>query len=175
MKVLIATGSVRKGRVSDSLQQLVTKDLQARDVEVTVADFREIQLPFFDNEHTPDSEGYEVNSEAGKLWSKLVKEADAVVLLTPEYNHSMTAVQKNAIDTLYAEWNGKPVVAIPYGWYAGEHAMVTLRTVLGRLKADLKPVVGGLTFKKDIDVDGSLLDEEAATKTIHEALDQIVS
>ena len=48
-------------------------------------------------------------------WTKLVAEADGVLLLTPEYNHTMTPVQLNAVDWIGKEWEDKPVALVGYG------------------------------------------------------------
>jgi NAD(P)H-dependent FMN reductase len=56
------------------------------------------------------------------------------VLITPEYNHGYPAVLKNALDHVFAEWNGKPVGFVGYGGPgAGLRAVEQLRP--GRRRA----------------------------------------
>ena len=38
------------------------------------------------------------------MWSKLVAANDKVLLITPKYNHGLSAIEKNALDTLSKEW-----------------------------------------------------------------------
>lgn len=172
--ILVVLASARKGRVADQIFQHVKKDLDTRtDVNVTVADLAEINLPFFDNEHAPASGDYTITNPAALQWQKLVAEADAVVMLTPEYNHTLSAIQKNAIDTLKAEWENKPVAIIGYGWTGASLSMVTINEVLPFLGVDLKPNHAALSFMKDINVDGTILDEESVNAQIKKAIDEI--
>lgn len=172
--ILVVLSSARKGRAADNILALVKKDLETReDTNVTVADLSEIALPFFDNEHAPASPDYVITNPAAQQWQKLVAESDAVVMLTPEYNHTVNAIQKNAIDTLKAEWEGKPVVLIGYGWSGASLAMVTLNEVLPFLGADLKANPAQLAFMKDINIDGTALDETSAATQIKTALNEI--
>lgn len=172
--VLVVLASARKGRVADKILEYVKNDLDTReDVTITVADLKEINLPFFAHEHVPASPDYVPNDPAVIAWAKLVAEADAVVFLTPEYNHTINAIQKNAIDSLSREWKDKPVVVIGYGWSGASLALVTLTEVLTFLKTDLKPNPAQLAFIKDINTDGTIVDEASVTKQIKTALDEI--
>lgn len=45
----------------------------------------------------------------------MIEPLDGFVLMTPEYNHSVVAPLKNALDTLYSEWARKPVAFVGYG------------------------------------------------------------
>jgi NAD(P)H-dependent FMN reductase len=62
-------------------------------------------------------------------FAEMVAKADAIVMVTPEYNHGYTAVLKNAIDWLYAEWINKPVGFVGYGGVGGARAIEQLRQV----------------------------------------------
>ena len=62
--------------------------------------------------------------------------ADAFVIITPEYNHSYPAPLKLAIDSVYPEWQAKPVAFVSYGGYAaGLRAVEPLRCVFAELHA----------------------------------------
>jgi NAD(P)H-dependent FMN reductase len=172
--VLVVLSSARKGRVADKVFEYVKKDLEARDdINIIKADLKEINLPFFAHELAPASPDYVPTDPAVIAWGKLVSEADAIVWLTPEYNHTVNAIQKNAIDSLKAEWEGKPVVIIGYGWTGASLSLVTLNEVLPFLKADLKPNAAHLSFMKEINTDGTLIDEASVTTKIKTAIDEI--
>ena len=172
--VLVVLASARKGRAADEISEHVKADIDARDgMNSTVADLKEINLPFFDNELAPASPEYTITNPRALIWQKLVAESDAVVFLTPEYNHTLSAIQKNAIDTLKAEWEGKPVVVVGYGWGGASLALVTLTEVLTFLKTDLKPNPALLSFMKDINLDGTAIDEAAVAEKIKIAIDEI--
>jgi NAD(P)H-dependent FMN reductase len=63
-----------------------------------------------------------------------MQSTDALVLVMPEYNRGYNAALKNAIDFLYAEWEGLPVACVGYGWYGARHAKAALRQTLERVK-----------------------------------------
>ena len=172
--VLVVISSARKGRVADKVLEYVKNDIEAREgFNVTVADLKEIDLPYFDNETSPSAPNYIATDSRVIEWGKLVSEADAVVWLTPEYNHTINGIQKNAIDSLKNEWEGKPVVIVGYGWTGASLSLITLNEVLPFLKADLKPNPALLTFMKDLNPDGSILDEASTMGQIKTAIDEI--
>jgi len=174
--ILVVTGSARKGRVADSILAHVSSELEGRDdITVTIADLKEINLPFFDDQHAPASPDFKSSNVVVEAWTKLVAEADGVVLVMPEYNHSMSAIQKNALDWIHAEWIGKPVSIVGYGWSGGSLALITAKAVLGNLKAKMQPTPALLGFMKDINPDGSILDEAAVNAAIRATVDELVN
>lgn len=174
--VLIVTGSIRPGRVADKVLPLVKNELASRDgVEVQVADVKDLDLPFFDAEQPPSSPDFQVTDERVKAWTARVAAADAVLFLVPEYNHTMTAVQKNAIDWIYEEWNDKPVAFIGYGWVGGARAIETAKTVLANVKAKLLPTAATLRFMKELAVDGSVIDEPEVAASIEATVTELLA
>ena len=173
--ILVVIGSARKGRVADKVLEYIQADAARRDnATITVADLKELNLPFFDNEQSPQSPDYTITDPQVAAWSEMVKAADSVVFITPEYNHTLSAIQKNALDSLGADWIEKPVTAVAYGWSGGSLAVLTLREVLENLKADTKHNIAQLGFMKDLNPDGSLLDEANVAAQIAAAIDEIV-
>jgi chromate reductase len=106
--VAIFVGSLRK----DSLNRRMAKALIGLAPESLSLEIVEIgHLPFYnqDFEENPSKEVREFRQR--------VKSADAVLFVTPEYNRSVPAVLKNAIDVgsrPYGQnsWNGKPGAVI---------------------------------------------------------------
>lgn len=173
-KLLVVLGSARKGRVADKINEYIAADIAGReDVTATIADLTEINLPFFNSEVIPGNPDYAPTDTNVIAWSNLVKDADAVVFVTPEYNHSLSAIQKNAIDSLFSDWTDKPVTAVAYGWGAGSFSVPSLRKVLGHVKADVKDTFAQLGFMKDLNPDGSLLDAVNVKAQIAAAIDQV--
>jgi NAD(P)H-dependent FMN reductase len=174
--VLVVIGSARKGRVADKVLDYIQKDIEARDgVNAVVADLKVINLPFFDNENSPASPDYAPTDEHVLVWQKMVAESDSVVFITPEYNHTLSAIQKNAIDSLYAEWANKPTAVVAYGWSGGSLSVTALSDILPHIKAVFHPETAAkLAFMKGINVDGTLLDEASVSAQIKTAIDSIV-
>jgi len=174
-KILAVIGSARPGRVADKVLGYIKDEVATRsDVELTVADLAELNLPFFNNENAPISPDYVITDPQVTAWSELVKANDSVLFITPEYNHTLSAIQKNALDSLGADWVEKPVTAVAYGWTGGSLAVETLREVLSNLKADTKQSIAQLGFMKDLNPDGSLLDEANVKAQITAAINEIV-
>ena len=174
-KVLIVIGSARVGRVADSVSKYVQAELATIDnVSVTIADLKEIDLPFFDNESSPLSPDYVITNPNVLAWSQMVQAADSLVFITPEYNHAMTAIQKNALDSLGAEWDKKPVTVVAYSWSGGSHAIANFKEVAGNLKADIKTSFSELTFMKDLNPDGTLIDEASVAAQIKATINEIL-
>lgn len=173
--ILVVIGSARKGRVADKVLDYIKADIAKReDVTITVADLAEAKLPFFDNEQSPLSPDYVINDSQVQAWSDAVQAADSVLFITPEYNHSVSAIQKNALDSLGADWANKPVSAVAYGWSGGSLAVLNLREILENLKADAKHGMAQLGFMKDLNPDGSLMDEANVNLQIAAAIDELV-
>lgn len=172
--ILVVIGSARTGRVADKVLTYLTNDLEKReDVSFTVVDLKESKLPFFDDEYTPTSPEFQITDPQVAAWSEQVKAADSVVFITPEYNHSLSAIQKNAIDWLGQEWVEKSVSAVAYGWSGGSLAVLALREALETVKADVKHSIAQLAFMKDINPDGTLLDEASVSAQIAATIDEI--
>ncbi|MFZ1361096.1 MAG: NAD(P)H-dependent oxidoreductase [Candidatus Saccharimonadales bacterium] len=162
-KVIVVTGSVRPNSVNENVVPLVVSELEKQKAEVTVADLKEMNLPFFDAPLPPTAPDFEAPHESVRAWTKRIDEADGVVLVTPEYNHTMTPVQLNAIDWIGKEWTGKPVALVGYGWRSGAlQAHATAREALAvNLKAAVGDVQTNLYFTKELNPDGSVADQAA--------------
>lgn len=65
-----------------------------------------------------------------------IGDADAFVVVTPEYNHGYPAPLKALIDSVGAEWHAKPVAFVSYGGISGGlRAVEQLRQVFAELHA----------------------------------------
>ena len=173
--VLVVVGSARKGRVADKVLGYIKQDIDAReDVNAVVADLAEINLPFFDNEMMPAMPEYSPNNEAGKQWQSMVAEADRVLLISPEYNHSYTPILKNALDYLAAEWKAKPVSVVGYGWVGGERAVGALQPVFDNLEIDRRGVAN-LAFMQQLQPNGDVIDEAIVTAALKTTIDELLA
>lgn len=175
--ILVVTGSVRPHSANEKVVPVVVSALEMRGAVVTVANLKEINLPFFDDPTPPSAPEYAPTDERVLAWTKMVADADGVVLVTPEYNHTMSPVQLNAIDWIYKEWANKPIALIGYGWRSGAgQAHATAREALAvNLKADVGDDQANMYFMKDLGPDGSVLDQEAVDKKVGAALDELLA
>lgn len=128
MKVILLLGTVRKGRQSHSAGLYVLKSLQARGVDAELVDFVKMPLPIFGMEDV--SGGAAVKNM--EIISKKLTQADAIILVTPEYHGSFSGVLKNALDHFWEEFQRKPVgiVAASAGRMGGINASTQLQHVI---------------------------------------------
>ncbi len=177
--VLVVTGSVRPNSVNEKIVPLVVAELEAQGAEVKIANLKEMNLPFYDAPLPPTSPDFVATNDAALAWTKLVDEAEGVVFVTPEYNHTMSPVQLNAIDWIGKEWEDKPIGLVGYGWSSGAHqSHATAREALAvNLKANVGDEQTNLYFMKDLNPDGTVADEAAVmgkiTATITELLEVV--
>lgn len=133
LRIGIVLGSTRHGRFADRPAEWLLQLARARqDAAFELVDLRDYPLPFFDEPKSPLREASK--HEVAMRWSRKVRELDAFVFVTPEYNHSITAALKNAIDYLYPEWNRKPASFVAYGNAGGARAVEQLRLILVELQ-----------------------------------------
>lgn len=132
--LLIIVASTRPGRVGLPVAEwFEARALGQGDFDIDLADLKEIDLPFFDEPKHPRLQEYE--HQHTKDWSARVAAADAVVIVTPEYNYGLPAPLKNALDFISLEWNYKPVGFVSYGGVsAGTRSVQMIKQVVTTLK-----------------------------------------
>lgn len=129
LHIAVILGSTRPNRFSDKPGTWIYKHVRDNydDVTVELVDLRDWNLPFFDQPISPAMNEGSYGSELIDKWAEKISSADAYILVTPEYNHGTSAVLKNALDTVYKEWNRKPVAFVSYGGVGGARAVEQLR------------------------------------------------
>lgn len=174
--VVVVSGSVRPNSANSKVLPVVVSALEARGANVTVADLVILDLPFYNDPLPTSAPEFAPTDERVLAWTKLVADADGVVLVTPEYNHTMSPVQLNAIDWIGKEWEDKPVALVGYGWRSGaSQAHATAREALAvNLKAKVGDDQANMFFMKDLNADGSILDEASVNQKVGAALDELL-
>jgi NAD(P)H-dependent FMN reductase len=99
-KVLAFAGSAREGSYNKQLVQVAAKAAEAAGAEVTYVDLRDYPMPLF-NEDDEKANGL---PETAKRFRELMKQSDAFLISSPEYNGSISGLLKNVID-----WASRPV------------------------------------------------------------------
>ena len=72
--------------------------------------------------------------EHTKARAEAIGSFDGYVFVTAEYNHSVPAALKNALDFLYREWNNKATGFVSYGGTGGTWAVEHLRLIAAELQ-----------------------------------------
>lgn len=170
-KIVAFAGSLRTGSFNKKLLALAADAARAAGAEVTVVDLRDLALPLFDQD-IEDASGL---PEGAKKFKALLRASDGFLIASPEYNSSITAALKNAIDwASRAESDDEPplvaykgkvaaLTATSPGALGGLRGLVTLRSILGNIGVLVLPdQVAIPTAHEAFDEAGKLKDERKA-------------
>lgn len=160
MKIGIVVSSTRPARIGPKVAAWVAAHAP-EGVQAEVVDLAEVDLPFLTDLNHPKLADYTEPSTIA--WSETVQGYDALIVTVAEYNASYPAPLKNAIDSIYVEWEDKPIGVVGYGWGGAARAVAALVPVLAHVKA--VPVEGpGLSFTTHLTPEGELLDAAPAAE-----------
>ena len=172
--ISVIVGSTRQGRFSEKPANWILQQLMRRGgIEARLLDLRDFPMPFFDQQVPPAMPGrapYE--HEVVKRWTAEVAWSDGFIIVTPEYNYGSSAVLKNALDWVYAEWHRKAVGFVSYGSAMGARSVQQLReTAIELQMAPIRhsvhiPVATLWAHFQGGDVDAGLAQLEAPAKTM---------
>jgi len=129
----VLVGSVREGRKSLPIARWVFERAKKRtEFEVEFVDLAEWPLPMLALAKPP-AMGLSDNADQQR-WAAKIRLADGYILVSPEYNHGPSAVLKNALDYLWAEWGRKPAAFVSFGNVGGVRAIEQLRGIAIELR-----------------------------------------
>ncbi|CEQ40466.1 SPOSA6832_02086, partial [Sporobolomyces salmonicolor] len=114
--------------VSASIDLELADSLLASTGGVPSASFTDAVIPAV-RPRSPSALARSYPSAQLAAFSRLVADAPALVILTPQYNHGYPGGLKNALDSLYHEWRAKPVLVVTYGGHGGRKAGAQLDVV----------------------------------------------
>jgi chromate reductase len=161
LKVLGIAGSLRKASYNRAALRAAQ---QLAPADTTIEIFELDGIPGFnqDDEKNPPRKVSELKAK--------IRAADAILLVTPEYNYSVPGVLKNAIDWAsrpYGDnaWNGKPVAVMgaSIGLFGTARAQYHLRQSFIFLNMDAvnQPEVMIGNAQERFDAQGNLIDEQS--------------
>lgn len=146
-KILAFSGSLRKESFNQKLAKLAAEAARKAGGEVTLFNLRDYPLPVFDQD-VEAAEGLPANARKLK---ELFAAHDGLLISSPEYNSSVTAALKNAIDWVsrqaspgepgLASFTGKTAALISAspGGLGGLRGLVHLRSILGNIQVLVIP------------------------------------
>jgi NAD(P)H-dependent FMN reductase len=184
LQIGIVLGSTRPGRrgalVAPWVDEIAREHPLIRDggAEVHLLDLAAVGLPLLAEPAPAIFGSYEL--EHTRRWAQIVDGLDAFVVVTPEYNHSLPAALKNAIEHLFAEWNDKAAGIVSYGVTGGTRAADHLRQVLAEVKVATVRTQPALMAFDDFTNDGplstgTLTPRDMQRSFVEEMLDELVS
>ena len=174
-RILAFGGSLRRDSFNQKLAALAAEGARATGAEVTVISLRDFPMPVFDQDFEDESG----KPEAAIHLKALFASHHGLLIASPEYNSSVTAALKNAIDWVsrvdsedelaLSALSGKSAVlcAASPGGLGGLRGLVHLRAILGNLGITVLPDQFALgTAHNAFAPDGTLTDP-ARNATAH--------
>lgn len=126
LKIGIILGSTRVGRVSPQVGKWVLDIASKRnDADYELVDIADYRLPLLGE--SPETEGI-------IKWNEKLATLDGFIFIVSEYNHSISAALKNALDLARDPWINKAAGIVSYGSSGGARASEHLRGILAELR-----------------------------------------
>jgi NAD(P)H-dependent FMN reductase len=165
MKVQVILVSIRPGRLGERVANWVASEAKKHEgFEVELLDLADFNLPHFNEAASPRfAKDRQPEADVAR-WLSKVDQADAYIVVTPEYNHSYPGVLKDAIDFVDFQFVKKPFAIVSYGTVGGARAAEQLKLVLIEAKAAVVPeALALLNAASQLSEDGQYLADPAAT------------
>ncbi|MFG1791335.1 NADPH-dependent FMN reductase [Nocardia sp. NPDC049149] len=176
LKLAVVIGSVREGRFGPVVAEWFTEHARNHGAfEVDVIDLADADIPLALPAVSP---AFEPNPErpAGMMdLTRRLSEADAFVIVTPDYNRSIPAALKAAIDWHYTQWDSKAIGFVGYsGLSGGLLAIEHLRQIFNELNAHtVRNYVSFPRFYLLFDEEGKLREPDEPAAAAQALLDQL--
>lgn len=161
VKIVGIAGSLRDGSYSHQALRYAAKRVRALGDDVEILDLREMNLPFCDG-----TQEYPDFPDVERLRS-IVKQADGLILVTPEYHGGVSGVLKNALDLMsFDQLDGQVVGLISVlGGQSNSNALNSLRVIMRWVHAWVIPEqIGVGQAWQAFDENGNIADPKLAER-----------
>jgi len=133
LNTAVLYGSARRNRQGIKAARFMVRKLEERGHNVSLVDSSQCALPFLDlmyKEYEPGKAPAAMTDVGATL-----EAADGFVVVSAEYNHSISAALKNLLDHYQSEYLYKPSAVVTYsaGPFGGVRALINLRAILAEL------------------------------------------
>lgn len=167
-RLIAFAGSTRRESFNKKLVRIAADGARAAGAEVTLLDLAEYPMPLYDG----DLEASQGMPPQAKRFKEALKAHDGFLISSPEYNSSISAVLKNALDwasrpepgdTPLVAFAGKVagIMAASTGALGGLRGLVTLRMMLGNIQVLVVPDQATLPNAHEaFKADGTLTDDK---------------
>lgn len=172
--IAIISSSVRTGRVSHRIALFFKNYIDEHQLATSeILDLKEYNFPVFDERLSHQT--YPV-PEALDFEQK-IKNADGVLIVTPEYNGGYPASLKNAIDLLYEEWRRKPIAisTVSNGVFGGSQVITSLVFTLFKIRAWVVPAMCPMPKAQELfDETGIPTDKQSIEKRVAPFIEELL-
>ncbi|HVO48189.1 MAG TPA: NAD(P)H-dependent oxidoreductase [Steroidobacteraceae bacterium] len=181
-KILAFAGSTRTQSWNKKLVHLAAASARAAGAEVTLVDLRDVPMPLYDG----DLEASGGLPDGAQALKRLMVEHDGFLISAPEYNSSISAVLKNAIDWVSRPRPNEPsgvafrgkvaaLLAASPGNLGGIRGLLTVRQVLNTLGVLVLPTQFGLARANEAFADDGGLKDPAQQKSVAAVAQELVT
>ena len=166
LSIPVILGTTRKGRMSEHAARFMVAQIAKREGVVTeLIDISRMALRV-------DDAGDGVKEP--EFSAKMIR-ADALIIVTPEYNHGTSGALKNAIDFLFKEWNNKAAGFVGYGSAGGVRAVEHLRLVMAEVQVATVRNQVALSLFTDFENYTNFKPAAHHEKSVNQMLDQLIA
>ena len=158
MKVAILYGSTRSERQGIKAAKFIRKSVIERGHDAHLLDAAEINLPFLDKMYKEYGDNAPRNM---KQTAMVLEQADGILIVSGEYNHSIPPALKNLIDHFQSEYYWKPsgIVSYSAGPFGGVRVAPHLRAIAGELgMPSISSMFAISTVQSAFDENGNAID-----------------
>jgi NAD(P)H-dependent FMN reductase len=151
----VILGTVRRGRMSEAAARLLVQEVSKRPgVETELIDIASLPLP-------TDDAGQAIKDPR---FSAKMERADALLIVSPEYNHGYSGMLKHVLDSCLKEYIHKAVgiAGVSAGPFGGTRGIQDLLPVMREL--GLVTIFWDINFSKvydEFDANDNLVDQSA--------------
>lgn len=133
LNLVVIHGSVRTDRAGIRAARFVVRGFTARGHTVTLVDPLDLRLPLLDRMYKEYEKG--TAPEPLERLASMYRDADAFVIVTGEYNHSVPPALVNLLDHFLEEYFWRPSAIVSYsaGMFGGVRAAVVLREMVAEM------------------------------------------
>ncbi len=168
MYIPIILGTAREGRQSEKVAKFMLGEVKKAGHKSEIIDVRDFKPPATDNTE---------ESELAKKLAGKITPADALIIVSPEYNHSYPGELKMTLDLLWEQYEKKPlgICGVSSGMIGGARMVEQLRLVSVQLR--MLPIFEVLYFPKvqDLFDEKGEIKDKAYSKRVENFLKNLVS
>lgn len=172
--IAVISSSVRAGRNSHRVALFFKKFIETKNLATAeILDLNEYQFPIFSErlrkQPKPSAQVLD--------FAEKIKNADGVLIVTPEYNGGYPASLKNVVDLLYDEWRRKPIAisTVSDGIFGGTQVITSLQFSLWKIRAWTVPAMFPVPkVQESFDEEGNPADPTGVEKRAAAFLDELL-
>lgn len=159
MFIPILLGTGRTGNQSSKVANYIANVMKEKGIETEIVSPRDYLVNFFTERLGKEREF----DDKGKMYQEIIKRAESIVVVTPEYNRSFPGELKLMLDLLYEEYKGTKFyfVGVSDGLTGGVRAVESfMHAVTGVEAIPIKPKLFFPFVLEVFDEQGNLVKEE---------------